>query len=468
MVRKLLNKNKSGNLYQSNLNMPRILLAEDDEIMRETLFDRLTNNGWQVDWADDGKKALSLVEQNYYNLVLSDIRMPGIDGTHLLDKILRISPDTDIIMMTAYGSVENAVDCLKKGAADYILKPFDMDDLTIRIKRLLEMQDIKSRFSSLVEQCGPQRSPIIGSSKSIKSLHAMIEQVAAADTTVLITGESGTGKELVAAAIHFNSQRSKGPYIRINCAAIPESLMESELFGHEKGSFTGADIRKIGKFEAANGGTILLDEIGEMPLPLQVKLLRVLQEREIERVGGNKTIKVDVRIICSTGKNLAEEARKGSFREDLYYRLQVIPIVIPPLRERKEDIPELCQYFLDEFSRERNEPLKMTEQTLHSLMEYDYPGNVRELKNIVERISVLAPEPVIEPWHLPADLAGSPEEVSDQSLLNLSAAVAAAERNCILKALRNTGGKRAQAAELLGISRKNLWEKLKHHNLSPQ
>jgi DNA-binding NtrC family response regulator len=441
MVRKLLNKNKSGNLYQSNLNMPRILLAEDDEIMRETLFDRLTNNGWQVDWADDGKKALSLVEQNYYNLVLSDIRMPGIDGTHLLDKILRISPDTDIIMMTAYGSVENAVDCLKKGAADYILKPFDMDDLTIRIKRLLEMQDIKSRFSSLVEQCGPQRSPIIGSSKSIKSLHAMIEQVAAADTTVLITGESGTGKELVAAAIHFNSQRSKGPYIRINCAAIPESLMESELFGHEKGSFTGADIRKIGKFEAANGGTILLDEIGEMPLPLQVKLLRVLQEREIERVGGNKTIKVD---------------------------LQVIPIVIPPLRERKEDIPELCQYFLDEFSRERNEPLKMTEQTLHSLMEYDYPGNVRELKNIVERISVLAPEPVIEPWHLPADLAGSPEEVSDQSLLNLSAAVAAAERNCILKALRNTGGKRAQAAELLGISRKNLWEKLKHHNLSPQ
>ena len=468
MVRKLLKKNKSGNFYESKLNMARILLAEDDEIMRETLFDRLSNNGWQVDRADDGKKALSLVEQNYYNLVLSDIRMPGMDGTDLLDKILRISPDTDIIMMTAYGSVESAVDCLKKGAADYILKPFDMDDLTIRIRRLLEMQDIKSRFSSLVEQCGPQRMPIIGSSKPIKSLHAMIEQVAPADTTVLITGESGTGKELVAAAIHFNSQRSKGPYIRINCAAIPESLMESELFGHEKGAFTGADIRKIGKFEAANGGTILLDEIGEMPLPLQAKLLRVLQEREIERVGGNKTIKVDVRIICSTGKNLAEEARKGNFREDLYYRLQVIPIVIPPLRERKEDIPELCQYFLDEFSREKNEPLKMTEQTLHSLMEYDYPGNVRELKNIVERISVLAREPVIEPWHLPADFAGSPEEISDQSLLNLSAAVAKAERNCILKALRNTGGKRAQAAELLGISRKNLWEKLKHHNLSPQ
>jgi DNA-binding NtrC family response regulator len=246
--------------------MPRILLAEDDEIMRETLFDRLAKNGWQVESAKDGKQALKLVEQNYYHLVLSDIRMPGLDGTRLLERVLRLSPDTDVILMTAYGSVESAVDCLKKGAADYILKPFDMDDLTIRIRRLLEMQAIKARCSSLEEQYGLQRSPIIGSSNSIKSLLAMVDQVATADTTVLITGESGTGKELVAAAIHFGSQRSKGPYVRINCAAIPESLMESELFGHEKGSFTGADARKIGRFEAANGGTILLDEIGEMPL----------------------------------------------------------------------------------------------------------------------------------------------------------------------------------------------------------
>jgi two-component system response regulator AtoC len=448
--------------------MPRILLAEDDEIMRETLFDRLTKNGWQVDGAKDGKEALSFVEQNFYNLVLSDIRMPGLDGAHLLDRILRISPDTSVIMMTAYGSVESAVDCLKKGAADYILKPFDMDDLTIRIRRLLEMQDIKSRFSTLVEQCGPQRSPIIGSSNPIKSLFAMIEQVAAADTTVLITGESGTGKELVAAAIHFSSQRSKGPYIKINCAAIPETLMESELFGHEKGSFTGADARKIGKFEAANGGTILLDEIGEIPLPLQAKLLRVLQEREIERVGGNRTIKVNVRIICSTSRKLAEEVQKGNFREDLYFRLKVIPIVIPPLRERKEDIPELCRYFLDEFSKERNDPLQMTEQAVQALMEYNYPGNVRELKNIIERISVLASEPVIEPWHLPSDLAGLPEKATEQSSLNLSEAVAVTEKACILKALRMTDGKRAKAADLLGISRKNLWEKLKHHNISPE
>jgi two-component system response regulator AtoC len=450
------------------LNMSRILLAEDDEIMRETLFDRLTKNGWQVDDAKDGKEAQALVEQNYYNLVLSDIRMPGLDGTHLLDKILRVSPDTDVIMMTAYGSVENAVDCLKKGAADYILKPFDMDDLTIRIRRLLEMQDIKARFSSLEERCGLQRTPIIGSSNSIKAMLEMVDQVAVADTTVLITGESGTGKELVAGAIHFNSQRSKGPYIRINCAAIPESLMESELFGHEKGSFTGADVRKIGKFEAANGGTILLDEIGDMPIGVQSKLLRVLQEREIERVGGNKTIKVNVRIICSTSKKLADEARKGNFREDLFYRLQVIPIEVPPLRDRKEDIPELCRYFLDEFSRERNEPLQMTDQTVHALMVYDYPGNVRELRNIVERISVLATESVIEPWHLPADFAGSSTEEMELSSLNLSAALAVTEKACILTALRTTDGKRAKAAELLGISRKNLWEKLKQHKLSPE
>jgi two-component system response regulator AtoC len=448
--------------------MPRILLAEDDEIMRETLYDRLFKNGWQVDDAKDGKEAVALVEQNYYHLVLSDIRMPGLDGTKLLDKILRISPDTDVILMTAYGSVENAVDCLKKGAADYILKPFDMDDLTIRIKRLLEMQAIKARCSSLEERYGQQRLPIIGNSNSIKSLLATIDQVASSDTTVLITGESGTGKELVAAAIHYDSQRSKGPYIRINCAAIPERLMESELFGHEKGSFTGADARKIGKFEAANGGTILLDEIGEMPLGLQSKLLRVLQEREIERIGGNQTIRVNVRIICSTSKNLADESRQGNFREDLFYRLQVIPLEVPPLRDRKEDIPELCQYFLDEFSRERNEPLQMTEQTVQAFMEYDYPGNVRELKNIVERVSVLAPEPVIEPWHLPSDFAGTVEEKTEQSALNLSAALAVTEKVVILKALRMTDGKRAKAADLLGISRKNLWEKLKFHKLSPE
>jgi len=447
--------------------MPRILLAEDDEIMRETLYDRLTMNGWQVDGVSDGKKALDLVNHNFYQVVLSDIRMPGLDGTRLLNETLKISPETDVILMTAYGSIENAVECLKKGAADYILKPFDMDDLMIRVRRLLEMQTIKAKCVLLEERCGAAHVPIIGSSPPIRKLLSTIDQVATTDATVLITGESGTGKELVAAAIHFGSQRAKRPYIRINCAAIPENLMESELFGHEKGSFTGADARKIGKFEAANGGTILLDEIGEMPLALQVKLLRVLQEREIGRIGSNRTIKVNVRILCSTSKKLADEVRKGNFREDLFYRLQVIPIEVPPLRDRKEDIPALCTYFIDEFNREKTTPLQITDQTITALMDYDYPGNVRELKNIIERISVLATEPIIEPWHLPTDLTGNKEDGTDTSGLKLSEALTITEKSCILRALRATNGKRAEAANLLGISRKNLWEKMKQHRITP-
>jgi len=448
--------------------MTRILLAEDDDIMRITVQDRLEKNKWNVDAVPNGKEAAERLKKENYHLVISDIRMPGLDGVSLLNEIIKISPETDVILMTAYGSVENAVECLKKGAADYILKPFDMDDLMIRVRRLLEIQNIKAKCVLLEERCAAAQVPIIGSSQPIQNLLNTIVQVAATDATVLITGESGTGKELVAAAIHFESPRSQGPYIRINCAAIPESLMESELFGHEKGSFTGADSRKIGKFEAANGGTILLDEIGEMPLALQSKLLRVLQEREIERVGGNRTIKVNVRIICSTSKKLDEEARKGNFREDLFYRLQVIPIEVPTLRARKEDIPELCRCFLDEFSREKLEPLEMTDQAIRALMVYDFPGNVRELKNIIERISVLATESVIEPWHLPADFAGSSGEERDIASLNLSAALAVTEKTCILAALRATNGKRAKAADLLGISRKNLWEKLKQHKLSPE
>jgi len=442
----------------------RILLAEDDEIMRVTLYDRLAGNGWQVDQARDGKEARRLVEQNYYHLVLSDIRMPGLDGTRLLEEVTRISPGTDVILMTAYGNVEDAVTCLKKGAADYILKPFDMDDLVIRIERLLEVQSIKARCLSLEEICSECRSSIIGSSRSTRNLLNMISQVAITDSTVLITGESGTGKELVARAIFQGSKRSDRPYIRVNCAAIPEGLMESELFGHEKGAFTGAVARKIGRFEMANGGTILLDEIGDLPLHLQVKLLRVLQEREFERVGGTRTIKVDARIICATARNLVEAVRAGTFREDLFYRLQVIPIEVPPLRERKEDIPELCRFFLEEFVRERGTPLELAEETIQALMGYDYPGNIRELKNIIERISVLAPGPVVHPWDLPGGLAGPPEKDEGGSLL-LADALEQAERACILKALQRTDGKRAEAAKLLGISRKNLWEKLKNHGM---
>lgn len=439
----------------------RILLVEDDEIIRVPLYDRLKKCGWEVREAEDGARAGELINLNSFHLVLSDIRMPGMDGKRLLEKVKRISPETDVVLMTAYGGVEDAVECLKKGASDYVLKPFDMDDIVIRIKRLLDVQSIKERFLTLEEQCRESTNPIIGSSRKMAAVLNTISQVAMSDASVLITGESGTGKELVAAAIHYGSKRSDSQYVRVNCAAIPEGLIESELFGHEKGSFTGAATRKTGKFEKADGGTILLDEIGEVPMHLQSKLLRVLQEREIERVGGNKTIQINVRLLCATSRNLEQEVREGRFREDLYYRLKVIPVDVPPLRERKEDIPELCEYFVQKFCFDKRAPLRISQAAMDVLLQYDYPGNVRELKNIIERLTVLAPAPIIEPWHLPADITGEIQEESRDEL-TLSKAVARAEISCIRKALSKTGGNKTDAASLLGISRKNLWEKMKN------
>ncbi len=445
----------------------KILLVEDDDIMRITLHDRLRKHGYRVDEAGDGTAALELLDKNRYHLVLSDIRMPGMSGTRLLERIVQRTPETGVILMTAYGSVEDAVACMKMGAADYILKPFDMDDLTIRVERYFELRTIKARCVALEESCRERKTPIIGDSRPIRDLLELVEQVAPAEATILITGESGTGKELVAAAIHEGSRRSRGPYIRINCAAIPEGLMESELFGHEKGAFTGALARKAGKFERADSGTILLDEVAELPLALQAKLLRVLQEREIERVGGSRTIPVDVRILCATAKNLEEEVGKGRFREDLFYRLQVIPLRVPPLRERRQDIPLLAAHFLTEFSRDLNKPLSLADETLALLCAYDFPGNVRELRNIIERVSVLARRPVIEPELLPFDLGPGRQRPhpDDDAGQNLAAAVAAAEIRCIGAALARTAGNRTEAARLLGISRKNLWEKMRLHNL---
>ncbi len=446
--------------------MPRILLAEDDEIMRITLYDRLRKKkGWQVDDAENGTDALAMINKNAYHLVISDIRMPGLDGISLMEQIKRLSPATDVILMTAYGSVTDAVTCLKSGAADYILKPFDMDDLAIRAQRLLEMQTVKARCASLEET--NRQPPIIGLSKPITDVLKLIKQVAATDATVLVTGESGTGKELVAAAIHYQSKRVNGPYIRINCPAIPETLMESELFGHEKGAFTGAQARKTGKFEMADNGTILLDEIGDLPMPLQAKLLRVLQEREIERIGGRKPVPINVRIICSTAKNLADEVQAGHFRPDLFYRLQVIPIEVPPLRDRRDDIPLLCRHFLSEFSIMRGMPLELSPEALQRLSLYDYPGNIRELRNIMERAAVLTQTHLIQAEYLPTDLTEKEEAEQDETL-QLSRAVACTEKNCISRALRQTGGNKTEAAKLLGISRKNLWEKMKQHRIALQ
>ena len=442
----------------------RIMIAEDEEIMRITVADHLRSEGWQVDEVSGGNEALALLQKQSYDIIVSDIRMPGMDGEKLLSAVKQQSPATEVIMMTAHGSTDHAVACLKQGAADYILKPFDLDDLSCRIQRIVRIQEIKARCVSL-ESNGGQRQPLLGSSAPMQQMLNLISQVSQTDSTVLIQGESGTGKELVAAAIHYESGRANKPYIRVNCAAIPAGLLESELFGHEKGAFTGADQASAGKFELADQGTILLDEIGDMPIELQVKLLRVLQEQEIERVGGKQPRRINVRVLCASAKNLAGLVKEGRFREDLYYRLQVIPIMVPPLRERKEDIPELSSYFLRKFGRERGLDFTLTGEAAAALDSYDYPGNVRELRNLLERVTVLAPAPRIQLWDLPLELRGLSADRHEEDDINLAAAVASAEKKCILKALQASGGNKTGAAEILGISRKNLWEKMKQYNL---
>ncbi len=443
--------------------MIRILLAEDDEIMRITIQDRLEKYNWHVDVATDGSKAIAMLDRCSYRIIVSDVRMPNLDGMALLQHVREVAPYTDIIMMTGYGSVESAINCLQMGAADYLLKPFDMDDLVIRINRILAVQTLKARNISLEDNCRQQKQQLIGSGPGMQEVYRLIEQAAPSDASILITGPSGTGKELVAEAIHTASKRQNQPYIRLNCAAIPEGLMESEMFGHEKGAFTGALKQKIGKFEMANGGTLLLDEIADLPLALQPKLLRVLQEQELDRVGGSRTVKIDVRIICATARNLREEVEKGNFRQDLYYRLRVIPIKLPPLKERKEDIPELTQHFLHSFSLKRGVAMNLSAEAMGQLLEYNFPGNIRELKNILERASVLAPEPTITTSDLPSDLQQKTAPGDNQQTLILSEALARTEKEVILKALNQAGGVKQAAAELLGISRKNLWEKMKSH-----
>jgi len=444
--------------------MKQILLVEDDEIMRITVSDRLIREKWQIDVAVNGREALSRIERKHYHLILSDIRMPGVGGMELLERAQRHSPQSDIFMMTAYGSVEDAIACLRNGAADYILKPFEMDDLIIRINRIFEMQAVRARCASLEDRCRQEHQDIIGDSAAIRKTLALINQIGPTDSTVLINGESGTGKELVANALHRASRRADKPYIRINCAAIPEGLLESEFFGHEKGAFTGAHAKKMGRFELADGGALLLDEIGDMPLGLQAKLLRVIEEGECERLGGSRTIKVDVRLLCSTAKDLKQEAEAGRFRQDLLYRLSVIPLRLPPLRERIEDVPLLVNHFLHGFSRKRGMALSLSDEAMQCLLNYDFPGNVRELKNIIERVSVLSAGPVIVVDDLPSDLRATGPQTNTAPML-LCEAMAKAEKQYLVNALNASGGNRTRTAGTLGISRKNLWEKMKQHGI---
>lgn len=443
--------------------MPSILLAEDDEIMRISVSDKLKQFGWKVDEAKDGHSALQLFYSKQYNLVVSDIRMPGLDGRNLLKKITEQGQDTDIIIMTAYGSVDDAIECLRLGAADYILKPFEMDDLVIRINRLLANQAVKTKFEALEADClSSSSNQLVGNSSSMQKVYSIIKQAGPTNSTILITGESGTGKELAARAIHRTSWRKNNSFVSINCAAIPSGLMESELFGHEKGAYTGANHSRKGKFELADNGTLLLDELGDLPGPLQAKLLRVLQESQFERVGGNKSINVDVRILACTSKNLQKEVGKGNFRQDLLYRLQVIPLHMPPLREHKEDIRELCSVFLQELNRAHGRKMSISTEAIDCLHNYDYPGNVRELRNIMERAFVLCQTQEITPLDLPLEMNNIRRSTTSYSLAKN---MAIAERSCIDKALKKTGGNKTEAAKLLGISRKNLWEKLKNHGV---
>ncbi len=444
--------------------MPRILLAEDDEIMRISVYDRLNRNEWQVDEAVDGLMAMNFCEKHQYNLIISDIRMPGLDGLSLLQHVHTQSPETDVIIMTAYGSVDNAIDCLRKGAADYILKPFDLDDLIIRVNRLLEAQALKTKCEILEENCRRESGrKLFGDSPPMQRVYTLIEQVAPTKATILVTGESGTGKELAARSIHDASDRQNQPFVSLNCAAIPDGLMESQLFGHERGAFTGADQKRKGKFELADKGTLLLDELGDLPGPLQAKLLRVLQESQFERVGGSKSISVDVRILACTSKDLQKEVEAGRFRQDLLYRLQVIPLKMPPLREHKEDIEILCNIFLQEFNSLHGKSVAITSEAIDCLKGYDFPGNARELRNLMERASVLCRGPEITPADLPTDLRqlSKPDDIG----FSLSDNMAIAEQNCLKRALSQSNGNRTRTAKLLGISRKNLWEKLKNYNI---
>ncbi|WP_020676440.1 sigma-54-dependent transcriptional regulator [Geopsychrobacter electrodiphilus] len=437
----------------------RVLVVDDEASMREMLAIMLTRDGFAVSSASDGAQGLEMFRQGDIDLVISDIRMPHMGGIDLLREIKALEPDALVIMMTAFSTTEEAVEAMKLGAYDYFIKPFKTDEVRLVIGKALENSKLKRENVALRTALGERYSfsNLIGKSPVMQRLYSMVERVADSQANVLVCGESGTGKELVARAVHFNSPRKSGPFVPVNCGAIPETLIESELFGHEKGSFTGADRKKEGLFESANGGTLFLDEIGELPLSMQVKLLRVLQEREFRRVGGTQSHPLDIRLVAATNKNLEAQVSCGKFREDLYYRLNVVSLNLPPLRERLEDVPLLLDYFYAERTGEKHLPVRG--DTLRLLLEYDWPGNIRELQNLVERCVVLGWDEEITADCLPAQLLAAVGTRPAQALakipesgFDLEAHMAEIERMLLLQALEQRQGVKKRAAELLGIS----------------
>jgi len=446
----------------------KVLVCDDKELMRESLGDSLRRANYEVVTVAAGAEALEEVTRADYDVLITDLKMPGMDGLELLERVTRIAPTLPVVMITAYATVENAVRAMKLGAFDYIMKPFKVDQIEMVIEKAVRhrrLVDENERLRAQLEDAAVER-PLVGSSDAMRRLDAEIRQIAPSRATVLITGESGTGKELVARAIHRLSPRANGAFVAVNCAALSAGILESELFGHEKGAFTGADKMRRGRFELAAGGTILLDEISEIDTKLQAKLLRVLQESEFERVGSSATLKTDARVLATTNRDLADAVERGTFRRDLFFRLNVVPVHVPPLRHHKEDIPELADYFLERFGRREGRPRRrLTEDALAKMAEYDWPGNVRELENVMERISVLdLPEQVtadvIGPW-LGASSAGS----AGGELAAVGMTVEEAERNLIRATLAKFGGHRANTAKALGIGLRTLTMKIKKWGL---
>jgi len=434
-----------------------VLVVDDEEKLRRVVELQLKTAGFEVEQAGSAEEALKLAEDA--DVILTDLRLPGISGLELLASLRRQDSHTPVIVMTAFGSIETAVDAMKAGAVDFLPKPFSLDHLMTVVNKALELRTLRDENRELRAELGQRYEfdNIVGRSNGMREIFATVERVAPTRATVLMCGESGVGKDLIARAIHHHSPRDGRPFVKINCTALPENLMESELFGYEKGAFTGANTTKPGKFEQADTGTVFLDEIGDVPGPIQVKLLRILQEREFERLGSNVTRHIDVRVIAATNQDLRAALEQGTFREDLYYRLNVLPINIPPLRERKEDIPFLVEHFIKKLKKDLGTPVQsISEAAVQRLLEYHWPGNVRELENVIERSMVLATGPVLEAGDIKLDLAPKPRLAVGDGFLPEGMTLDDYERSIIREALHRADGNKSQAARLLGLTRNAL------------
>ncbi len=435
---------------------PRVLIVEDEEKLRRVIELQLMSEGYDVEKAGSAEEAFPMMDRA--DLILSDLRLPGMNGLEMLSLIRRQNSHAPVIMMTAYGTVENAVEAMKSGAADFLLKPFSLDQLSAVVRKAVEVRDLRDENRKLREELGRRYDfqNIVGRSPQMQEIFGTVMRVAPSRATVLLAGESGVGKDLIARAIHFHSPRRERPLVKINCTALPENLMESELFGYEKGAFTGANVSKPGKFEQANTGTVFLDEIGDVPASVQVKLLRVLQEREFERLGSNKTLHIDVRVIAATNQDLRAALEQGTFREDLYYRLNVVPIEIPPLRERKRDIPFLAEYFVKKLATDSGSQVeRITQAAIDRLLTYHWPGNVRELENVIERSLVMCSGAELDAADIKLDIPRTRAASGDLSLPE-GMSLDQYEQELIRQALKKSDGNKSRAARLLGLTRNAL------------